>query len=136
MIRVEMIRSQVLQLEGLTEIIGVGSIIKFNVYESRAFIRKYGKDIKIEVTGIVTGDPEIYNSGVGKDNVSYYLIKYCKIPLKLQMRIGFTSVPKMIYDEATLDFIWTNSEWTANLIYFEESFSISIKYKTQISNFK
>lgn len=136
MIRVEMIRSQLLQLRGLPEIIGVGSIIKFKVYKSVGFAMKYGKDIKVEATGIVTGDLNIYTTNIGEDRGFDFIVRYCKIPLKLQIRIGFTSVPKLLDDELTLDFIWMDAKWRANLDYFDEAFSIGLEDKTQISNFK
>lgn len=136
MIRVEMIRSQLLQLRGLPEIIGVGSIIKFKVYKSVAFAMKYGRDIKVEATGIVTGDLKIYTTNIGEDRGFDFIVRYCKIPLKLQIRIGFTSVPKLLDDELTLDFIWMDAKWRANLSYFDEAFSIGLEDKTQISNFK
>jgi len=136
MIRVEMIRSQILQLRGLPEIIGVGSIIKFKVYKSVGFAMKYGKDIKVEATGIVTGDLKIYTTNIGEDRGFDFMVKYCKMPLKLQIRIGFTSVPKLLDDELTLDFIWMDAKWRANLSYFDEAFSIGLEDKTQISNFK
>lgn len=136
MIRVEMIRSQLLQVRGLPEMIGIGSIIKFKVYKSVAFTMKYGKNIKVEATGIVTGDLKTYTSNIGKGRGFNFIVRYCKIPLKLQIQIGFTSVPKLLDDELTLDFIWMNAEWKANLSYFDEAFSIGIEDKTQISNFK
>jgi hypothetical protein len=136
MIRVEMIRSQLIQLRGLPEIVGVGSIIKFKVYKSVAFAMKYGRDIKVEATGIVTGDLKIYTTNIGEDRGFDFMVKYCKMPLKLQIRIGFTSVPKLLDDELTLDFIWMDAKWRANLSYFDEAFSIGLEDKTQISNFK
>jgi hypothetical protein len=136
MIRVEMIRSQIFQLRGLPEIVGAGSIIKFNVRKSVAFARKYGRDIKIEATGIVTGNLETYSTNIGKDSGFNYIVRYCRIPLRLQVRIEFTSVPKLLDDEVTLDFIWMNAKCKSNLNYFDEAFSISIEDKIQISNFK
>lgn len=136
MIRVEMIRSQILQLRGLPEIVGAGSIIKFKVYKSVAFAMKYGRDIKIEATGIVTGNLETYSTDIGKDRGFNYIIRYCRIPLRLQIRIGFTSDPRLINDEVTLDFIWMDAKWKVNLNYFDEAFSIGIEDKIQISNFK
>lgn len=133
MIRVDMIRQEVLSLRALPEIIEVGDRLLLIVYKSVGFSIKYGKNIKVIAEGKVIGKPYLFREDVGKDRGFSYIVQYCRIRMSIEMIISFTSVPKVVnLDNYDIDFIWSNGEWRACLSIYDQAFSIGIQDRKQI----